>query len=101
MFFDNLVMWTHGDMNKSNLKSLLHREARAEYGRSKHAEIHAGHYHHERTIEGDGVTLRYIGSMARSDNWHKRSGYTGARENVTSFVWSDGGLEEIWYSGAV
>lgn len=99
MFFDNLVMWTHGDMNKNNLKSLLHREARKEYGRSKHAEIHIGHWHHEKTIEGDGVTLRYLASMSHPDGWHQRSGYTGQRENMTCFVWTPDGLDEVWYPG--
>lgn len=97
MFYRNLVLWTHGDMNKNNLKSLLHREAKREYGQSNHAEIHVGHWHHEKTIEGDGVTLRYLASMARPDSWHEREGYTGQRENVTAFVWSPRGLDEVWY----
>jgi len=97
MFYRNLVLWTHGDMNKNNLKSLLHREAKREYGLSNHAEIHVGHWHHEKTIDGDGVTLRYLASMARPDAWHERSGYTGQRENITAFVWSPRGLAEVWY----
>lgn len=97
MFYKSLVLWTHGDMNKNNLKSLLHREAKREYGISNHAEIHVGHWHHEKAIEGDGVTLRYLASMTHPDNWHKRNGYTGQRENITAFVWSQRGLDEVWY----
>ena len=98
-FGNNLVFWQHGDMSKKNLKSILYREAREEYGQTRFAEIHCGHWHHQQTMEEDGMIIRYLPSLTSADEWHQLSGYVGAVMSVCSFVWDlETKLRDIWFS---
>jgi len=96
---NNLVLWNHGDMAKQNAYSLIQREARKEFGETKYAEIHSGHFHSQQTVEKDGVIIRYLPTTTPTDVWHYENGYTGNTESTTSFLWDKNlGLREIWYS---
>jgi hypothetical protein len=98
-FGQNLVFWQHGDMSKKNVTSLIQREARKEFGETKFAEIHLGNYHHQETLEADGVIIRYLPSITPTDEWHYDKGYTGAIQSVVSFLWDlNTGLREMWFS---
>ena len=98
-FGNNLVFWQHGDMAKKNLKSILYREAREEYGQTLFAEIHCGNWHHQQTLEQDGMIIRYLPSLTSADEWHQLSGYVGSIMSVCSFVWNlETGLRDIWFS---
>lgn len=98
-FGNNLVFWQHGDMSKKNIKSILYREAREEYGSTRFAEIHCGHWHHQQTLEEDGMIIRYLPSLTSADEWHQLSGYVGAIMSVCTFVWDlETGLRDIWFS---
>lgn len=98
-FGNNLVFWQHGDMSAKNIKSIIQREARKEFGETKFAEIHLGNYHHQQTLESDGIIIRYLPSIAPTDEWHLDKGYTGAIQSVVSFLWDlDKGLREMWFS---
>jgi hypothetical protein len=98
-FGNNLVFWQHGEMSAKNIKSIIQREARREFGETKFAEIHLGNYHHQQTLEADGVIIRYLPSIAPTDEWHYDEGYTGAIQSVVSFLWDlNTGLREMWFS---
>ena len=98
-FGNNLVFWQHGDMSAKNVKSLMQREARREFGETNFCEIHLGNYHHQQTLEADGVIIRYLPSIAPTDEWHYDSGYVGAIQSVVSFLWDcETGLREMWFS---
>lgn len=98
-FGENLVFWEHGDMPLKNAMSLPLKEARKELGQSSFVEIHSGNFHHEKTIEKDGMIIRYVSSPASTDEWHNEKGYVGAIHKVMSFIWDlNEGLRDIWYS---
>ena len=98
VFGPTLVYFVHGDVPQKNIDSLCEREAREEFGKSVHAEIHLGHLHHEYAKEADGVTLRWLKSLAKTNEWHYYNGYTGTSPALMSFVWDDKGLREMWWS---
>lgn len=94
-----LVGWTHGDMAKTRIGKWLHQEARKDYGKSLFAEVHAGHIHHQYTIEDNGVIVRYLPTMVDNDEWHIKQGYVGAVRGTTSFLWHPHkGLREMWFT---
>lgn len=97
-FGNCLVLWNHGDMSKNNAYSLIQREARKEFGETKFAEIHSGHFHSQRTEEKDGVIIRYLPTLTPTDSWHFDNGFTGAVRSTVSFLWDkENGLEEMWF----
>lgn len=104
-----LVGFTHGDMPTKNMPSWLQHRARKEYGESKFAEIHAGHFHSVKTIEAKrdfnqtdeigGIVIRYLPTICNASYWEHQQGYVSGMQSVMSFVWSDTvGLREMWYS---
>lgn len=98
-FGENLVFWEHGDVPLKNAMSLPLKEARKELGQSSFVEIHSGNFHHEKTIEKDGMIIRYVSSPAQTDEWHNEKAYVGAIHKVMSFVWDlNEGLRDTWYS---
>jgi hypothetical protein len=98
-FGNCLVMFAHGDLPKGNVPSLLQREARKEFGETKYAEIHCGHFHSQSVIEKDGVIIRYLPTLTSTDAWHYENGYTGALHATVSFLWDkENGLEEMWFT---
>lgn len=106
---DILVGWTHGDMQKQNMSNWLQHRARKEYGLSRFAEVHAGHFHSLKTIEakrdftreGDigGIVVRYLPTISNSSYWEHKEGYCKSIQALMAFVWKEGyGLREIWQS---
>lgn len=96
---NTVVGWCHGDISYKNLKNVLQTEARKEYGITDFAEMHVGHVHHELVKDEGSVIVRYLSSLTAPDTWHVKEGYVGAKQGAMSFVWSNNGLEEIWYTG--
>lgn len=94
-----LVGWMHGEMSKTNATGWLMSEAREEWGKTIYAEVHAGHWHSQQTIEKNGMVLRYLPSMTGTDEWHYDKGYVGSVRATVSFVWGlSEGLKEMWYT---
>ena len=95
----SLVGWTHGDMAKNKIGKWLHVEAREAWGRTRFAEIHAGHLHSEQAVEDNGVIVRHLPTMTTTDDWHYEKGYVGNARRTVSFVWDlRDGLLEQWYT---
>lgn len=96
---NSLVGLCHGDMPKQNIHTWLKTEARKEWGETIYAEVHAGHFHSQTTLEKDGLIVRYLPSMTSSDVWHYEKGYVGAVRSTVSFLWDkESGLEEMWFT---
>lgn len=104
-----LIGWTHGDMQKQNMPNWLQNQARKEYGESKYAEIHAGHFHSLTTKEVrrdfvqenevGGVIVRYLPTICNASYWENQQGYTSAIKTMMCFLWNENtGLREMWYS---
>ena len=110
-FGNVLVGWTHGDMPDKNMTNWLHQIARKEYGQTKFSEVHAGHYHTQKTkernveikdyyqtIEDNGVIVRYLPTVANSSYWEHQQGYNSTK-TMMSFMWNEiTGLREKWFS---
>ena len=108
----NLIGWTHGDMPKQNIANWLQHSARKEYGLSKFAEVHAGHFHSLTTketkrdfIQEDdigGVIIRYLPTISSSSYWEHHEGYTSGAHTMMCFVWNEStGLRETWRSNVI
>jgi len=98
-FGNTLVGFVHGNMSIKNMRGWLQVEAREDWGETKWSEIHAGHVHHQKGEEGGGIIIRYLPSIADTDEWHYEKGFIGARKGIMSFVWDlEDGLKEMWFS---
>lgn len=83
-----LIQFSHGHAEGKRIGDIMSVEAREAWGRCKYTEVHAGHYHSERTVTKDnGVIVRYLGSPSGIDTWHYEQGYVGAIKKGQSFVW--------------
>jgi hypothetical protein len=92
-----LVGWEHGSMPKKNAGGWLSIEAREEWGTTEWAEIHAGHWHAQITTEKNGLIIRYLSTMAPTNEWHFDKGYVGNVRSTASFLWDlEKELKEIW-----
>lgn len=105
----NLIGWTHGDMPTKNMANWLQHRAKVEYGKSKFAEVHAGHIHSTKTVEAKrdfiqtedvgGIVIRYLPTICNSSYWEHQQGYANAGKILMSFIWNEKtGLREMWYS---
>lgn len=96
---NSLVGWMHGDMKKQYHHSWLQNEARALWGQTKYAEVHAGHFHHQVTTEKDGVVVRFLPSTTDPSIWEEEEGHLGNTKSTCSFLWSKHyGLRDIWFT---
>lgn len=101
----NLIGLTHGDMAKTNMRGWLQSKFRQEFGQARHVEIHAGHYHTDKTVEikqttgNEGMIVRYLPTICAASYWEHQQGYPDGERAVVSFVWNtETGLREMWYS---
>ena len=95
-----LLGLVHGNVHKGRLKTnFLQVEAREFWGKSKWAEIHAGHFHSTHEIEVGGLIIRYLPSISPTDEWHNNNLFIGSSRAVVAFVWhEEKGLRQILYS---
>lgn len=106
----NLIGFTHGCMAGKNMDKWLQIDAREAWGRCKHAEVHQGHMHTQKVIEGKyvtstqtedvgGVVVRTMPVICNASYWEHGQGYAGATKAMMCFVWHDiHGLREMWFS---
>ena len=108
-----LVGFVHGDIANKNMGTWLQDRARRDYGLAKFVEVHAGHYHtektkerysaklHEDTITEDigGVVIRYLPTISNVSYWEHLGGYPFGTKTMVSYVWNEKtGLRDVWYS---
>ena len=91
----NMIMFTHGDKEKTNeLPLLIATEQPEMWSRSKVREIHCGHKHKEMLNEYMGTKVRFIPSICGNDLWHKTQGYVGTLRCGQAYIWNKNrGLE--------
>lgn len=95
-----LIQFTHGHAEGKRIGEVMPIEAREAWGRTIYHEVHAGHYHSEKTVTKDnGVIVRYLNSPTGTDTWHYESAYVGSLKIGQSFIWDkELGLLDIIYS---
>lgn len=107
----SLIGWTHGDMPRKNIGLWLQDRARKEFGEAKFAEVHAGHFHSEKTKESyrayddevvtneGGIVVRHLPTICNSSFWEYQQGYPFGNKTMMSFVWNERhGLRAMWFS---
>lgn len=100
----NLILMTHGDMSQQNIKNLPTQLAvmmPEAWGRTRHWEIHLGHFHNQKEMafiplqEQSGVMLRILPSLCGTDEWHFTKGFVGNKRAMVSLLYS----KERGYTG--
>jgi len=98
VFGNSLFGFCHGDLPNKNIPSLLQREAREQYGKTKYAYMLLGHVHHTSIKDSDGVIVSYLPSVTPSDEWHRGQGYVGTWKGTLCHVGDDEkGILETWH----
>lgn len=97
---NSLFGFVHGDLPSKNVPSVLQREAREDFGKTKYSYVLLGHIHHTNIVDVDGVIVSHLPSITPPDEWHKGEGYTGAWRGTNCYVVDDNfGIEETWHIG--
>ena len=91
----NMIMFTHGDKEKTQeLPLLIATEQPEMWSRAKVREVHCGHKHKEMLNEYMGTKVRFIPSICGNDLWHKTRGYIGTLRCGHAYIWNKNrGLE--------
>ncbi|WP_291797432.1 hypothetical protein [Lutibacter sp.] len=91
---DCLIGFTHGsDEVKGTLPIIMATEVPKMWSVSKFREWHTGHLHHKATksydyaTEQNGIRERILPSLASTDSWHKKKGYSGLR-SAEAYIWN-------------
>ena len=89
---------THGDeKTRKDLDRVFAAEFH-DFASALHREVHMGHLHHEKSVDHYGVTTRSMPSAARTDKWHRETGFVGARKVFQLFEWeADRGVSSVHY----
>jgi predicted phosphodiesterase len=97
-FGNSLFGFCHGDLPSKNIPSVIQREAREQYGKTKYAYMLLGHLHHTRIEDKDGVIVSNLPSLAETDEWHRQNAYTGAWKGTLCYVVDDEkGIVDTWH----
>jgi hypothetical protein len=110
-----LLGFTHGNMPAKHMSSWLPQMAKKEFGLSKFVEVHAGHFHTQKTKEktvkisifeqtyiDDGVVVRYLPRISNSSYWEHHEAYPHCDKTMMCFVWNiKTGLREMWFSNII
>jgi hypothetical protein len=80
----HLMVFTHGEMNKSNMSNIgqiVNMEARSLISSSKDTVVFTGHLHHfARSIDDGGIRHIRCSSPSPTDGYHSTMGYISRRE---------------------
>ena len=89
-----LIGFTHGKEEiKGTLPLIMATEKKNLWSKAEFCEWHTGHLHHRATksydygAEQNGVRERILPSLAATDSWHKKKGYSGLRA-AEAFIWN-------------
>ena len=94
---DNVLVGVSHNYEERDLSTNMQTEARESWGRCEHHYWLTGHLHHLEMMEKNGVTIFKCPSMAFTDEFHERHGYTDARRAMACFTFNREGLKEIYF----
>ncbi len=97
---DNVLIGiAHGDLARRNLPMLLATEFPQLWGIAKTREYFVGHFHSEKkevTVpvqDKDGVTVRQLSTLKKSDYYEIKNGYTTSRKKLQIFEFNNDELK--------
>jgi hypothetical protein len=89
-----LLGFTHGSEEvKGTLPLIMATEVPHLWSLTKYREWHTGHLHsksvksYDYATENNGIRERIMPSLAATDSWHKKKGYSGLR-SAEAFIWN-------------
>jgi hypothetical protein len=83
----SMVMIAHGDGAKpKDYPTIMAAEAPDVWGNTDHRYAFHGHLHHERITEFRGVSVIQMPSLAGADDWHRREGWIGSRQQLAAYL---------------
>ena len=94
-----LLGFTHGSEEKRDSLPMLMANEKNLWAKSKYREWHLGHFHRKKNFkhtilhkglevdEEDGMTIRYLSSLAGTDSWHNKKGYITNQKAGDGFIW--------------
>lgn len=98
-FYNNLIIYDHGDKIKSEKLAIICSNEIKEWSQCKNREIHLGHWHHEKVIDEGSCIVRIIPALTGNDYYHNSNGFVGAKQRAQAFLWHpQNGLNCILYS---
>ena len=104
---NSLIAFDHGHkMKAEKAVQTLPQRFKHLWSSVDYVELHRGHLHgvhHNKigaTKEYSGITVRNLGSMCATDQWHDDKGYVGNIKRAHGFIWSkNNGLQaEFFYN---
>lgn len=90
--------FAHGELKMEKYAELLPYEAKEMFVSSKWYEYLLGDKHHEKSVQKeDGVVVRHLGGMTKSDVWTYNSGYTTSKRRAYGIIYhkEEGRMMEI------
>ena len=86
----------HGDgVKPDKLPLIMAGEAPDLWAKTKHREIHLGHFHHKRETqyhagtEVNAVRVRILPALTAADEWHYNAGYVGQQRAAELYIWGE------------
>ena len=93
-YHQNMIGLDHGDGAKiADIPQIMAAEEPKMWGETLHRYMVRHHLHHwqkrQPLIGKDfpGVTINYMRSLSRSDDWHRKMGYIGAPQAIDAFIY--------------
>ena len=84
---DTLMGFHHGtSLKPEKMAAIMATEARELWGACKHHVFFGGHLHHERVVETGGIIYYQMPSLAGTDRWHSRMGFTTAQPAMVAYL---------------
>jgi len=92
----NCLMFTHSPKikSKTGLPLIMAGEQPEMWAKSKHREIHTGHYHIAREIDYFAadtygpVRVRVLPSLTGTDAWHYEHGFVNTAKAAEAYLWN-------------
>ena len=87
-FGNSLITFLHGDIGSpKDWPAIIAGERPVEWGKTSHRFIFCGHLHTERDFPTfGGVTVYRMPSLAGTDNWHHKSGYSSRKALIAYII---------------
>ncbi len=89
----NLIGFSHGELPLKKYAELLPYEAKAQFASAKHIEVlvgdkHIEELHKSHIADGDGLTVRRLAALTKTDLWHYQQGYTLSKRRCYVLIYN-------------
>lgn len=102
----NLIGLAHGELPLKKYAELVPYEAKEYFSNAEHIEVLVGDKHVEEIyktpiLDGDGLTVRRLAALTKTDQWHYNQGYTLSKRRSYVLMYDKQRGIEIQYTNLV